>query len=94
MSGKNQNQESEEFSIEELFKPITPLRQEAFQQLDGNEDNFYEWAVLAAAAHHLAPEVALKKLLPDQIDDTIHELGPDFQDDLADFLEEGEEDEE
>lgn len=81
-------------SMDALFLPIKPLREKALTQLGGHEDNFYEWAVLAAATHYLRPEVALEKLLPDQLDDVIYELGPDFQDELADFIDDENDDEE
>lgn len=88
---ENEYDDAQDQAMDELFKPLLPLREQALDQLDGNEDNFYEWAVLAASTHHLRPEVPMSKLLPDQLDDTIHDLGGEFQDELAEFIDDEEE---
>ena len=45
---ENEYDDAQDQAMDELFKPLLPLREQALDQLDGNEDNFYEWAVLAA----------------------------------------------
>ena len=63
----------ERFLMKQLEK-LTPIREQAFIELEGDTDLLAKWASIALGVHITDPLIPLEHLLPNQLDKTLDRI--------------------
>lgn len=70
--------------MQQLAGPILPILPDAFIQIgDEGPELFAQWISIALTINEVKPDLPLDKLLPDVLDETIAEIGPELEEMLS-----------
>lgn len=81
MSGKQVKRERKMIrGLQELAGPLLPIIPDALMQIgEEGPDLFAKWISIALSINEFKPDLPLQKLLPNVLDKTIAEMGPEIE---------------